>query len=146
MEEDAYQPDIYTKGAFFMHTLRYVIGDSIFFPALKAFATDPLYTYDHQVTTDDVEKYFSHAAGQDLKPLFDFYLRTTQKLAVVVHRLRDTVYKISIENFTGALPLNIQTDKGKSRLLINKEGTTINSTTMPLVDQDGYYLKTVLYE
>ncbi len=146
VEEDAYQPDIYTKGAFFMHTLRYVIGDSIFFPALKAFATDPLYTYDHQVTTDDVEKYFSHAAGRDLKPLFDFYLRTTQKLAVVVHRLRDTVYKISIENFTGALPLDIQTDKGKSRLLINKEGTTINSTTMPLVDQDGYYLKTVLYE
>jgi aminopeptidase N len=29
-EETAYHDDIYGKGAFFMHTLRYVIGDSIF--------------------------------------------------------------------------------------------------------------------
>jgi len=33
--------DIYTKGAFFMHSLRYVIGDEIFFPALKKLATGP---------------------------------------------------------------------------------------------------------
>jgi aminopeptidase N len=35
-EEQAYHGDIYGKGAFFMHTMRYVLGDSIFFPHIKA--------------------------------------------------------------------------------------------------------------
>jgi aminopeptidase N len=78
-EEAAYIGDIYIKGAFFMHTLRYVIGDSIFFPTLKKLATDPQYTYNNLVNTDDVEQLFSKAAGYSLKPLFDFYLRTDTK-------------------------------------------------------------------
>jgi aminopeptidase N len=78
--DDAYQADIYGKGAFFMHTLRYVLGDSIFFPALKKLATDPAYTYDNTVTTDDVEKLFSSASSKNLKPLFDLYLRTVNTM------------------------------------------------------------------
>ncbi|MEO6917039.1 MAG: M1 family metallopeptidase, partial [Chitinophagaceae bacterium] len=34
-EEDVYNGDIYTKGAFFMNTLRYVLGDTLFFSTLK---------------------------------------------------------------------------------------------------------------
>ena len=49
-----------------------------FSPPLKKLATDPKYTYDNFVTTDDVEKLFSHASEQDLKPFFDFYTRTTE--------------------------------------------------------------------
>ena len=30
-----------SKGSFFMHSLRYVIGDELFFPTLKKLATDP---------------------------------------------------------------------------------------------------------
>ena len=65
---DAYIGDIYTKGAFFMHTLRYVLGDELFFPTLKKLATDPQYTYSNFITTDDVEQLFSKAAGKNLKP------------------------------------------------------------------------------
>ena len=146
VEEDAYQPDIYSKGAFFMHTLRYVLGDSLFFPTLKGFVTDPLYTYNNQVTTDDVEKYFSTAAHQNLKPLFDFYLRTAKKLAIDIHEMADNRYLIKLLNYDGALPIGIQTDSGLKRMMINSKGIYINSTTMPVADPKVYYLKTVLYE
>ena len=56
--KQTYHPDIYGKGAFFMHTIRYIMGDSLFFPTLKKLATDPKYTYDNTVTTDDVGKAF----------------------------------------------------------------------------------------
>ncbi|MEO6542328.1 MAG: M1 family metallopeptidase, partial [Ferruginibacter sp.] len=56
--DSAYYGDIYGKGAFFMHTLRYVMGDELFFPTLKKFATDPKYTYDNTVVTTDVEQHF----------------------------------------------------------------------------------------
>jgi aminopeptidase N len=67
--------DIYVKGSFFMHSLRYVLGDAIFFPALKKLATDPATTYDNFVTSTDVEQLFSKAAGYSLKPFFDFYFK-----------------------------------------------------------------------
>src|ERR1700709_87699 len=91
-EEAAYIDDIYSKGAFFMHTLRYVMGDSLFFPALKKFATSPKYTYDNLVTTDDVEKFFTKEAGRDLKPLFDLYLRTIDKLDINVKKMPGDKY------------------------------------------------------
>lgn len=47
-------------------------------------AADARYTYDNLVTTDDVEQFFSHESGANLKPLFDFYLHTTQKLEIRV--------------------------------------------------------------
>ena len=87
--DTVYHADIYGKGAFFMHTLRYIIGDEIFFPALKKFATSPEFTYDNLVNTKQVEAFFSKESKQNLKPLFDFYLRTTQKLLVDVKKTGD---------------------------------------------------------
>ena len=40
-EEAAYNGDIYGKGAFFMHTICYVMGDSTFYPALKSLSLRP---------------------------------------------------------------------------------------------------------
>lgn len=145
-EETAYIGDIYTKGAFFMHTLRYVTGDKAFFPALKKLATDPQYTYDNLINTDEVEQLFSNAAGKNLKPLFDFFLRTTKKLEVHVTALRNNKYKIHLDNFDGSLPLDILTDKGKQKIMTDKNGVTITSTTLPTIDPDMYYLKKVTYE
>lgn len=145
-EETAYIGDIYSKGSFFMHTLRYVIGDNIFFPALKKLATAPQYTYDNLVNTDDVEQLFSNAYGKSLKPLFDFYLRTTKKLEVHVTARQGNKYEIQLDNFQGSLPLDIVTDKGKQKIMTGETGTEISSTTMPIIDPDMYYLKKVIYE
>lgn len=147
VDSDAvYQPDIYGKGAFFMHTLRYVIGDSIFFPALKKLATDPTYTYDNTVTTDDVEKHFSAAAGKDLKMLFDFYIRTSNKLDIGVQQRSDRSYEIRLLNYAGTLPVDIGINGITTRRMIDGNGIVVESDTVPEIDVKVFYLKRIILE
>lgn len=145
-EEDAYQGDIYTKGAFFMHTLRYVIGDSLFFPTLKRLATDSNYTYTHTVNTDDVLQLFNHATGEDLSPLFNLYLRTTEKLEIHVRQTGLSQYRIQLDNINMALPLDITLDGATVRKLVDKAGITVSAKSLPLVDTRTFYLKRIIYE
>lgn len=145
-EASAYNNDIYVKGAYFMHTLHYVMGDSLFFPALKGFATDPRFTYDHQNVTDDAEQYFSAAYGKSLKPLFDFYLRTTNKLEVSVKARPRGKYLITLLNIGTELPVDITTDAGTKRMTLTPKGITVESKTTPVIDNDGWYLKEVILE
>lgn len=144
--DTVYHADIYGKGAFFMHTLRYIIGDAVFFPALKKFATSPEYTYDKLVSTKNVEAFFSREAGQNLKPLFDFYLRTTQKLEVSVKQISDEEYLISTLNYAHLLPIDIQLDGIIERKNIGQEPIKVKSKTAPIIDPKVYYLKKVTYE
>jgi aminopeptidase N len=140
---DAYIGDIYTKGAFFMHTLRYVLGDELFFPTLKKLATDPQYTYSNFVTTDDVEHLFSKAAGKNLKPLFDFYLRTTKKLEVTIRQTGFNEYSVKATSLPMSLPLDVLTDTGTKQIMLEDKTIKINSSFPPVLDAKGYYLKTV---
>ncbi len=135
--------DIYTKGSFFMHSLRYLIGDEIFFPTLKKLATDPQYTYDNFVTTEDVEKLFSTASGKDLKPFFDFYLRTTDVLDLNVKEIGFQKYQLKINNFFMPIPMEINTNGKTNRMVIPKEGITVSSATPPQLDAKGFYLKKI---
>jgi len=141
-----YQSDIYGKGAFFMHTIRYIIGDTIFFPTLKKLVMDPKYTYDNLINSNDVEKLFSDASGINLKPVFDFYLRTIDKLNILVRQTGDGRYLIQLLNYDFPLPVDIKTDKGTNRMTLDKKGVTIKSLTTPVVDGDVYYLKRVILE
>jgi aminopeptidase N len=143
-EEDVYSGgDIYGKGSFFMHSLRYVIGDEVFFPTLKRLSTESQYTYDNFVTTNDVEKLFSTAAGKDLKPFFDFYLRTTNVLEVNIKEVGFQKYQIKINNSFMPLPFEITANGQTSRTFISKEGITVSSALPPQVDAKGFYLKKV---
>lgn len=74
--------DIYFKGAWFLHTLRYVIGDDAFFTLLRRFAypTEEMesVTDGRQVrfaTTDDFLHLAENISGQDLDWMFEIYLR-----------------------------------------------------------------------
>ncbi len=143
-EEEVYSGgDIYGKGSFFMHSLRHLIGDDIFFPTLKKLATDPKYTYDNFVTTNDVENLFSIACGKNLKPFFDFYLRTTSVLEVSIKGIGFQKYQIKIDNFFMALPFEIIVNDQTRTMVIPSEGLMINSVLPPQVDAKGYYLKKV---
>jgi aminopeptidase N len=144
--DSAYHGDIYGKGAFFMHTLRYVMGDDIFFPTLKKLATDPQYTYDNTVTTADVEKLFSNACGKSLQPLFQLFLYTTDKLEVHVRQTRDNEYNVKLLNLDIAIPLDVQTDAGIKRMMLDKKGVAVTSKTPLVIDPKGFYLKKVIIE
>lgn len=145
-EESAYIGDIYSKGAFFMHTLRYVVGDSLFFPALKKFVTSPQYTYNNLVNTDDVEQFFSKECGRDLKPLFDLYLRSINKLDIHVQKARNDSYLIQLQNISIALPIQVTTDAGTKQMIIDSKGIKVTSKTTPVIDTDVFYLKKVISE
>ncbi|HVX50927.1 MAG TPA: M1 family metallopeptidase [Chitinophagaceae bacterium] len=145
-EEEAYHPDIYSKGAFFMHTLRYVMGDSLFFPALKKLATDSMYTYSNLASTEEVQQLFTNAYGKDLAPLFHLYLYTINKLEVHIHEAPYNTYTIKLDNIDMPLPLDITTSNGTERVMVDKKGVVIKSNTLPLVDTRVFYIKRVIYE
>ena len=143
-EEEVYSGgDIYGKGSFFMHSLRYVIGDEIFFPTLKKLSTDPQYTYDHFVTTTDVEQLFSSASQKNLKPFFDFYLRTTNVLDITIKEIGYQKYQIKINNFFMNLPYDINANGKSTKTIIPSEGITVTSAAPPQVDAKGFYLKKI---
>jgi len=144
--DSAYYGDIYGKGAFFMHTLRYIMGDEMFFPTLKKLATDPQYTYDNTVVTADVEKLFSGAYGKSLQPLFYLFLYTTDKLEVYVRQTKENEYSLRLLNLDMPIPVDVQTDSGIQRIMVDKKGTTVVSKTWVQVDPKVYYLKKVTYE
>jgi aminopeptidase N len=145
-EEDAYHPDIYPKGAFFMHTLRYILGDSIFFPTLKHLSTDSNTTYANTTSTEDVQRLFSGAAGRDLSPLFHLYLYTTDKLEVSVRLQDSTHWQVKLLNIDMSLPMEVRTSGETSTKVLDKKGVVVVSETMPLIDTKSYYLKKVIYE
>ena len=74
--------DIYGKGAYFLHTLRYLIGDEAFFKALHhmAYPTKEMETYtdgrqERLVNTDDFLTIAEKDSGKKLDWLFEMYLR-----------------------------------------------------------------------
>lgn len=146
---NVYNGDVYVKGAVFMHTLRYVLGDTLFFPTLKKFITDVKYPYNEFFTTDDVTNFFSKQSKRDLKPLFDFYLRTTNRLAFEVRKTNINTYTIMVNNAPIDLRLEILTADGLKTLSI-KAGKNnpikIISKTQPVIDPKGWYFKTVVYQ
>ena len=139
----AYNGDIYPKGAFMMHTLRYVLGDDLFFPTLKKLATDPKYTFDNFVVTDDVEKLFSSASGKNLKPLFDFCLRTTKKLEIVIKQTGFHEYNVRSTNLPMPLDIDVLTNTGTQKIKLGEKAVKISSDFTPVIDPKGYYFKTV---
>lgn len=146
-EDETYASnDIYTKGSFFMHSLRYVIGDELFLPTLKKLATDPVYTYDNFVTSTDVEQLFSSAAGYSLKPFFDFYLRTTNVLDFSVKETGYQQYQIKQLNYFMDLPVDMVINGKIERMMMSKDGIKIKSILPPIVDPMGYYLKKVVIQ
>jgi aminopeptidase N len=60
---------VYDKGAWVVHMLRHVIGDSVFFQTLKSFLTDPRFTYG-AATTKDLRTVYEEITGLNLHPFF----------------------------------------------------------------------------
>lgn len=147
--KEVYNNDIYFKGAMLMNTLRYVLGDSIFFPALKKFITDVKYPYDQFFTTNDIEYFFTKESRRDLKPIFNFYLRTTKEIEINVFQDKANTWFMFVNNSpTDSLPLDILTDMGIIHTTMNngrQRMFQIKSKTPPIIDPRGWYFRKVIY-
>ncbi len=96
--------DIYGKGAYVLHTLRYLIGDEAFFKALRhmAYPTKQMETYtdgrqQRLVNTDDFLTIAEADSGMDLDWFFELYLRQP-KLPKLVTETRGSVLNLTLGN------------------------------------------------
>jgi aminopeptidase N len=64
---------VYDKGAWVLHTLRYVIGDSTFFRLLRAYVADPRYRFG-TATTTDFKNLAEQVSGKELDWFFEQWI------------------------------------------------------------------------
>jgi aminopeptidase N len=136
----AYHPEIYTKGAFIIHSLRYLLGDEVFFPMLKAFASDERFTYENRVNTADFTDFVQHYSNQDLSGFFDLYLKSVRVPKVKVKKHGKRGYQVSLPNIKFSLPVAISTSNGMERHLLSSRPSMVISSTPIEVDPQGWYL------
>ncbi|MEQ1920871.1 MAG: M1 family metallopeptidase [Pyrinomonadaceae bacterium] len=143
--------DIYGKGAYFLHTLRYYIGDEAFFKALRHMAypdkemesfTDGRQT--RLVNTDDFLAIAEADSGMELDWLFEMYLRQP-KLPKLVSTVAGNTLTLSWEtpnNMPFPMPIDVVID-GKTQRVEMKDGkgSVTFTGTPPMVDPDGWVLK-----
>jgi aminopeptidase N len=63
----------YKKGAMVLHTLRFVLGDSIFFQAIRNYLNDSRLNFGFALTLD-LQYHFEKASGRDLAYFFDQWI------------------------------------------------------------------------
>jgi aminopeptidase N len=61
---------VYAKGAWVLHMLRHVLGDSVFFRSMRAYAGDPRFRY-RSATTEGFRSVCEAVSGKDLGYFFD---------------------------------------------------------------------------
>jgi len=137
---EAYSGDIYYKGAYFMHSLRYALGDNLFFPLLFQFANDSAYTHQNQVITDDFLDLVNRNSGQDFTPFFDLFLKTTKLPDVVVDSLGNGQWTAYVPNIDFELPMEFEVDGELRRVTIGPEKITIDADSAIIVDPNKWYL------
>jgi aminopeptidase N len=64
---------VYDKGAWVLHMLRHVVGDTNFFNILRSYATDPRFVYG-DANTNDFKLVCEDVAGMDLDYFFDDWM------------------------------------------------------------------------
>jgi len=64
---------VYAKGAFVLHMLRHVLGDTVFFNALRAYANQPSLQYS-TATTKDLQTACETVSGKDLGYFFQEWI------------------------------------------------------------------------
>lgn len=138
---DAYAPDIYTKGAALMHSLRYILGDSLFFPFLKSFATDSSTTYRNLVSTELFLQRLEPISPPYVVPYVRRFLQTTEIPQIRIESVRDGEFDIRLNGFE--LPMDVVTDDGLQRVLLSDKAMRFHSGYPPRVDPRNWYVKVV---
>lgn len=60
----------YCKGAYVLHMLRWVLGDSMFYASIRSYMSDTGLIYSYAIT-NDLKRHFETVSGKDLSDFFD---------------------------------------------------------------------------
>lgn len=147
--------DIYGKGAYFLHTLRYLIGDEKFFRALRrmAYPTKEMETYtdgrqERLVNTDDFLTIAEQEAGIKLDWFFELYLRQPKLPKLNAETLNGGSGDIlhlrweTPNNMPFPMPVDVEID-GRAQRVEMKDGKGSVSYTgaAPVIDPKGWVLR-----
>ena len=146
--------DIYGKGAYILHTLRYLIGNDPFFNSLRHMAY-PLkemesWTDGRQerlVNTDDFLTIAENESKMKLDWFFELYLRQP-KLPKLVTSTNENVLSLKWEtpnNLPFPMPVDVEVD-GKIQRVEMKNGTgRVTFQSKATVDPNGWVLKEMTF-
>ncbi len=145
--------DIYNKGKWVLHTLRYLIGDEPFFRALRrmAYPSPELekLTDGRQcrfATTDDFKLIAEEESGRDLGWFFDVYVRQPSLPELRMERSEDELNLRWVTPGNVAFPMPIEVELGDSIVRIEMAGgqewiPLTETDAAPTVDPKGWILK-----
>ncbi len=150
--------DIYGKGAYILHTLRYLIGDDAFFKALRRMSyptkemeglTDGRQT--RLVNTDDFLAIAEQESGMELDWFFEMYLRQPKlpKLVTQVVNAADSATKKALllswetpDNMPFAMPIDVEVNGKIQRVDLKGGRANVPFTSeTPVVDPKGWVLR-----
>lgn len=134
---EVYNHDVYYKGAYFMHTLSFVMGRGTFSNIVRAFALQNRYQH---TSTEELRSFFETYSGLNLKGLFDMYLYSTDLPELLIEEYSDGTFTVSIPNITFTIPVEIFSSNGKNIHRIGPDPVIIASETNPVVDPRHWYL------
>ncbi len=149
--DEIYRAPIYNKGAWTLHTLRYLIGDPAFFQALRRMAyPDPALeriTDGRQtrfVASEDFIRICEAESGMKLDWFFEVYLRQAA-LPKLYSKIENDTLRLSWqapENLPFPMPIEVEIGKKRQRIQIPPEGIVlpIGKNDKPVVDPDGWLL------
>ncbi|WP_081634890.1 M1 family metallopeptidase [Lunatimonas lonarensis] len=140
LSDDAYHPDVYTKGAYIMHSLRFILGDDRFFPLLKRIAEHDEFTYANQVSTEELISFLEAESGEELREFLEYYLYGAKLPKVKINRKRKGVYEVVFQGIGFSLPVEVETDRGIEILVLSGTPTQVVNNSAPVVDPRNWYL------
>ncbi|WP_209329920.1 M1 family metallopeptidase [Lunatimonas salinarum] len=138
--DEAYHSDVYAKGAYMMHGLRFLLGDERFFPLLKHIADQEVFTYENQVDTEELITFLEEESGEAIGPFLRRYLYQADLPKVKVSRKRKNQYEVSIPDIDFTLPVEVKTARGIERVELGGKPTIILSEKPIEIDPRNWYL------
>ena len=138
--DEAYHLDVYYKGAYVMHSLRFLLGDDIFFPMLKDLASHPPFTYENQTNTTEIIRYIEDYSSLSLGDFFNMYLYRTELPEVKISKKGKRGYEVSLPNIDFSIPISVATEHGIERIELSSQPVLIESSTRPEVDPQHWFL------
>ncbi len=137
---EVYQRDIYFKGAYLMHSLRFMLGDSLFYTFLKDFATNPQYIMPNFAETEDFLNLLEKYGTKDVQEFCNLFLTGTSLPRFNITSISTGQYGFSVDYNGLHLPVEIRHDGQTDRLMLGPQPVVIQSQNEPEVDPQHWYL------